>query len=82
MQLPILIEPTQGGRYRAHLGEPFHVAAEADDVRRALRDLVQLVRQRLKDGAMIATLTMTNGEVQASVPAFPADDAYQTDWVY
>ena len=82
MQLPILIEPTPDGRFRAHMGEPFHVSAEADDAELAVRDLVQLVEKRLRDGARLAALTMTNGVVQAVVPPFPADDAYKSDWVY
>lgn len=82
MQLPILIEPTPEGRFRAHLGDPFQVAAEADDAQHALADLVRLVEERLQSGAKIAVLTMTNGEVRASAPPFPADDAYKTDWVY
>jgi hypothetical protein len=31
MQLPILIEPTPEGRFRACLGDPSHATTEADD---------------------------------------------------
>lgn len=82
MQLPILIEPTPTGRFRAHLGDPFHATAEADDPQRTVQELVQLLEKRLQSGARIAILTVANGAVQASASPFPADDAYKTDWVY
>ena len=82
MQFPILVEPTSDGRFRAHMGEPFQVSAVADDAQRALDDLVRQVRQRLRTGVSVAVLTLTNGSVQVAAPTFPADDAYQTDWVY
>jgi hypothetical protein len=81
MQLPILIEPTPEGRFRARLGDPFHATTEADDAEGAVRELVQLVAKRLQSGAKIAVLTLTNGGVQGSAIPFPAE-AYQTDWVY
>jgi hypothetical protein len=81
MQLPILIEPTPEGRFRARLGDPFQLTAEADDAGRAVQDLVRLVEQRLQGGARVAVLTLTNGAVQAAAPPIP-DDAYKTDWVY
>jgi hypothetical protein len=82
MQLPILIEPTADGRVRAQIGEPFHLAAEAEDAQRALQQLVHLVEQRLQGGVQIGVLSVTDGRVQARLSPFPADDAYQTDWVY
>src|SRR5437870_3248410 len=82
MQLPILIEPMPDGRFRARVGEPFQMTAEADDAQRAVQDLVRLVEKRLQNGARIAVLTFANGAVQAAASPFPADDAYKTDWVY
>jgi hypothetical protein len=81
MQFPILIEPTSDGRFRAEIGEPFRVSTVAEDAERALEDLVRQVQQRLRDGARVAVLTLGNGSVEVTAP-FPADDAYQTDWVY
>jgi hypothetical protein len=82
MQLPILIEPTPEGRFRARLGDPFQATAEADDAEGAVRELVQLVAKRLQGGAKVAVLTLANGGVQGSAAPFPADNAYQSDWVY
>jgi hypothetical protein len=82
MQFPILIEPTSDGRFRAHMGEPFQVSAVADDAQRALEEVVRRGQQRLRTGARVAVLTMTNGSVQATIAPFPEDDAHKTDWVY
>jgi hypothetical protein len=82
MELPIVIEPTPDGRFRAHLGDPLHATAEADDAQRAVQELVQLLEKRLQSGTRIAVLTVANGAVQASASPFPADDGYKTDWVY
>ena len=82
MQLPILIEPTPDGRFRASLGDPFHATAQADDAQRAVQELVRLLEKRLQSGARIAALTVANGAVQGSASPLPADDAYKTDWVY
>src|SRR5438132_899461 len=82
MQFPILVEPTSDGRFLARIGEPFHISTVADDARRAVDDLLRQVQQRLQDGASIAVLTLTNGSVQVTTPPFPADGAYETDWVY
>jgi hypothetical protein len=82
MQLPILIEPTPDGRFRATLGDPFHATAEADDASRAVQELVRLLEKQLQSGARIVVLTIANGVVQGPVLPFPADDSYKTDWVY
>jgi methyl coenzyme M reductase gamma subunit len=82
MQLPILIEPTPDGRFRASLGDPFHATAESDDAQHAVQELVQRLEKRLQEGARIAVVSVADGTVQAPAPLFPADDAYKTDWVY
>jgi hypothetical protein len=82
MQFPILVEPTPDGRFRAQIGDPFHIATVADDAQRALDDLAHQVQQRLEGGARLAMLTLTNASVQVSAAPHPADDAYKTDWVY
>ena len=82
MQFPILIEPTSDGRFRAKLGEPFLLSAVADEAESAVHDLVGQVQQRLRAGARVAVLTMTNGSMQAGMAPLPADEAYKTDWVY
>lgn len=82
MELPILIEPTAFGRYRARVGEPLDEVAEADDVAGAVRGLVMKVEQRLLGGAKLGVLTMTNGSIYGSATSMPADDAYKSDWVY
>jgi|ERR1043166_1265411 hypothetical protein len=82
MQFPILIERTAEGRFRASVGEPLQLSAVADDAQQALDDVAHQVQQRLRNGASIAVLTLSNGSAQATVAPLPADDAYKTDWVY
>jgi hypothetical protein len=82
MELPILIEPTPDGRFRASLGDPFQASAEAADAQGAVAELVRLLEKRLQGGAKVAALTVANGTVKNVSPLFPADDAYKTDWVY
>lgn len=81
MQVPILVEPIASGRFRASLGDPFHVAAEGNDARGAVEEVVRQVEQRLLGGTKIAALTLTD-ETAMTLPVLPADDAYKSDWVY
>lgn len=82
MQFPILVEPSPDGRFLATIGEPFHISAVADDAQRALDEVARQVQERLRGGASVAVLTLTNGSAQVTAAPFPADNAYQTDWVY
>ena len=50
MQIPILIEPIEGGRFRAR--EPFGLAAEGDTADAAARVLEVYIRQRLDAGVL------------------------------
>ena len=72
MQLPILVETTADGRFRARIGEPFQLSAVASDARQALDDLAQQVAQRLRMGASLALLTLPDGSAQVTVAPFPA----------
>jgi hypothetical protein len=83
VQLPILIEPIEGGRFRARAGEPFALTAEGDSRAEAANQLERLIAERLRGGAQLVTVNVPNGS--SSVPApphFPADELYKTDWVY
>ena len=82
MKFPILIEPIDGGRFRARAGEPFVLTAEADSAQGAALALEQRLNDRLAAGAQIAMVNLANGTPAESPPPLPADDLYQTDWVY
>jgi hypothetical protein len=63
MQIPILIEPIEGDRYRARAGEPFALSAEGKTKLEAFQQLEQMIRKRIRDGAELFTL-----EVQQAHP--------------
>ena len=56
MQIPILIEPIEGDRYRARAGEPFALSAEGRNKHEAFKQLEQLIRQRISAGAELMAL--------------------------
>ena len=75
MQIPILIEPIAGGRFRAQAGEPFAATAEADSAEEALRLVERRLQERVRAGARCAVVELSLD----SVLPFPADDLYKTD---
>jgi predicted RNase H-like HicB family nuclease len=83
MELPVLIEPVAGNGYRAKSGEPLPLTAEGATREEALRNLRQLVQQRLHTGAEVAAL-----QVPGPPPANPwvefagmfKDDPYFDEW--
>jgi hypothetical protein len=63
MQIPILIEPIEGDRYRARAGEPFAMSAEGDTKMEAYKKLEEMIFKRLQDGGEVFTI-----EVQSAPP--------------
>lgn len=60
MEIPVLIESVAGNGYRAKSGEPLALNAEGATRDEALANLRQLVSQRLKAGAEMATLRLAD----------------------
>jgi hypothetical protein len=56
MQIPILIEPIEGDRYRARAGEPFAMSAEGATKLQAYQKLQELIFARIRAGAELMTL--------------------------
>jgi hypothetical protein len=56
MQILVLIEPLAGNGFRATAGEPFAMSAEGMTGEEALNCLRELMQDRLKTGASIASL--------------------------
>jgi hypothetical protein len=56
MQIPILIEPIEGDRYRARAGEPFALSVEADTKLEAYRKLEEMIKSRFRAGAELFTM--------------------------
>jgi hypothetical protein len=77
MQIPILIEPIEGGRVRVRAGEPFGLTAEAETCEEATRALERLITERLSKGARLGMLMIPNAQPAISLP-FPADELYKT----
>ncbi len=82
MQLPILIESIEGGRFRARAGEPLALTAEGSSREAATAQLERLIVERLRDGARLATITVPNGSSSPHPLSFPADELYKTDPSY
>jgi len=82
MKITILIEPIEGGRFRAQAGEPLPLSAEADSREEAGRHLEQLLADRLRSGAELREVNVPNGEPTPPPLPFPADNLYETDWVF
>jgi hypothetical protein len=69
MQIPVLIEPTQGGGFQARAGEPFSVSATGVSPQEAAERLATLLRERLKAGARVGLIDLANGpQIIAQVP--------------
>ncbi len=82
MQIPILIEPVEGGRYHARAGDPFATSAEGATAKEAMRQLESLLQGRLSAGAHLSTITLGNGSpcsVQAPLRLEPLPD---DDWFF
>jgi hypothetical protein len=58
MEIPILIEPVNANGYRARSGEPLVLTAEGATEEEALRNLRDLIDQRLSNGAKLVALSV------------------------
>jgi hypothetical protein len=76
MQIPILVEPIEGGRYRVRAGEPFALCAEGGTKAEAIRMLHELIAARIKAGAEVRMLALPSA-LASELP--PADELYKTD---
>jgi hypothetical protein len=75
MQLPVLIEPLPGGNgFRARMGDPFNLAAEAGTAEEAVQRLQAEFQRRLGEGVRVAAISF--GPSLATPPAgwLPHDD--------
>lgn len=78
MQVLVLVEPKQGGGYRATAGEPFRLTAEAASAEAAANELQRLLRSRLQEGSRLAFVDLGNGSEPLPAPLqlapLPDDD--------
>jgi hypothetical protein len=83
MDIPILVEPIEGGRFRARAGEPFGLQAEGATKAEAVEALKHVIDARLQNGAEIGLLTVTPPQrAPAKDLPFRKDELYKTDWTY
>jgi len=61
MHLPVLVQPIEGGRFRARVGEPFALSAEAATPQEATKLLADQLEQCLRSGSVLSSITITNG---------------------
>lgn len=81
MELPVLIEKRPDGPgYRARLGEPFNLTAEAATIEEAERRLTDAVRQRLATGAELHALSLPTGPVRNPVGGWLPEDELTREW--
>ena len=83
MEIVVLVEPLEGGRYRARAGGPVDLVAEGTTPDEATQRLRALVETMIASGRQLVTISVTNGQT-ANIPAaaLPADNVYQTDWIF
>src|SRR5947208_2398380 len=80
MQIPILIEPIEGARFRAR--EPFGLTAEADTADAAARVLEVYIRQRLDAGSHLTFLDLGNAAPARPPHAFYLPPVPEDDWAF
>jgi len=77
MQIPVLIEPLTGKRYRARGAEPFALSAEGATPEEALTNLKEQLEARLKNGTAIVPLEVpTEPHPLAEFAGMFKDDPY------
>lgn len=81
MQVLILIEPKDGGGFRATAGDPFRMTAEAESEEAARQQLETMLRTRLK-GTRMAVLELGNGSKLAAQPPLQLDPIAGEDWFF
>jgi hypothetical protein len=61
MQIPIMIEPVNGNRFRSRGGEPFALSAEGATRKEVLAKLQEQLQSQLRAGAEFVVLDATIG---------------------
>jgi hypothetical protein len=76
LQVPILIEPIEGDRFRARAGEPFAMTVEADTRLAAYQELEKHILERLRAGAELYTLEVRLTQPQMLVAGCARGDPF------
>ena len=81
MQVLVLIEPKDGGGFRASAGEPFRISAEAASEAEAAHQLELMLRSRLK-GTRLTFLELENGAKPDRNLPFSPNPVAGEDWFF
>jgi hypothetical protein len=82
MQVLILIEPIEGGRFRVRAGEPFGVSAEGKTAEEAVQHLKTILRDRLHGGNRLALLDLGNESPPPTPAPLHLDPLPDNDWFF
>jgi uncharacterized protein (DUF433 family)/predicted RNase H-like HicB family nuclease len=81
MHVLILIEPIEGGRFRARAGEPFGLSAEGKTAEEATQHLKTILCERFQTGSSLALLDLGNGS-PANLPPLHFEPVPGEDWFF
>lgn len=82
MHVLILIEPIEGGRFRAKAGEPFGLSGEGQSAEEATQHLKTILRDRLQSGIRLALLDLGNGLPTPTPAALHLETLPDEDWFF
>jgi hypothetical protein len=69
MQIPVLVDPIENGRFRASAGDPFGFSAEGTSPEEAVRAIERQIAARLASGSTIIGLTLRSKGPQMPAPS-------------
>jgi hypothetical protein len=69
MEIPVLLEPSPGGGFRARSGDPLNLTAEGNTADAALHHLRDLIAARIAAGSKLTTLSVPSAERTTIHPA-------------
>jgi hypothetical protein len=82
MEIPILLERLDGGRYRARVGEPFAFTVEAAGRTEAIIQADQAIKARPAAGAELIPLPISNpGTIHGEAAGCLKDHPLFDEWV-
>jgi hypothetical protein len=83
MEIPVLIEPVAGNGYVAKTGEPLLLRAEGATRDEAMKNLRQLLAQRVSQGVEVTQVTVPDtgfGNPWIEFAGMFKDDPYFDEW--
>ena len=69
MEIPVLLEPSPGGGFRARSGDPLNLTAEGNTPDTALHHLRDLIAARIAAGSKLTTLSVPTRKEPRFIPA-------------